>query len=133
MSCIPTCSAAFAANGASTSADVAVRAWRRVTSVFMSVSCAPPHCISLDELPGRREAAELLAGGKHAVARNDDRHRIASHRLADVARAFPLREAERARERAIGRGRAPWEPAHCLVELAAERVEAPEVNRNRGE
>src|SRR5882672_1330691 len=42
MSCIPTCSAAFAANGASASADVAVRTWRRVTSVFISISCAPP-------------------------------------------------------------------------------------------
>src|SRR5215470_13870525 len=42
MSCIPTCSAAFAAKGASVSADIVVRAWRRVTRVLMSLSCVPP-------------------------------------------------------------------------------------------
>ena len=44
-----------------------------------------------------REAAELVAGGQHAVARDHDRHRISAHRLADVAGALPA-----------GRGRAAW-------------------------
>src|SRR5262245_61069931 len=77
--------------------------------------------------PWRREATELVAGRKHAVARDDDWHRIAPHRLADIARAFPVRQADGARERAIGRGRAPRERAHGLVELAAERVETRKI------
>src|ERR1700760_3093316 len=35
MSCIPTFSCAFATNGASTSAEVAAKAWRRVTRDFI--------------------------------------------------------------------------------------------------
>src|ERR1700733_5829587 len=38
---------------------------------------------------GSRETADLTAGGEHAVAWNDERHRIFRHRLTDIARGFP--------------------------------------------
>src|SRR5215470_11741062 len=78
----------------------------------------------------RREPAELAARRQHAVTRDDDRHWIASHRLADVACAFPAVEAEFLRERAVGRGRSPGEVTHQLVELATERIEAGQIDRN---
>src|SRR4051812_33765254 len=44
MSCIPTFSSspALAANGPSASAEVAAKAWRRVTRVFIVLPCVPP-------------------------------------------------------------------------------------------
>ena len=82
---------------------------------------------------GRGEAAKLAARRQHAVARDDDRHRIAAHRFADLARALPIGRTELARQLAIGRGVAPGERAHRLVERPAERIEAGEIDRDRGE
>jgi hypothetical protein len=66
------------------------------------------------------------------VAWNDNRRWIASHRFADVARAFPLLQADPPSEHAVGRGGAPSKRAHRTIKLAAERIESREIDRNRG-
>jgi len=59
------------------------------------------HLLDLQQAPlgrhaaRRRETAELAAGREHAMARDDDRKRIAAQRLPDVAREQPIAEARR--------------------------------------
>src|SRR6185437_5717303 len=75
----------------------------------------------------RRKAADLAAGRQHAMARNDQRHGIARHRLADVARRFRS-GAELFRQRAIGRRLAVPDLAECCVDAPEEILLAGEVD-----
>ena len=79
-----------------------------------------------------REAAGLVAGGQHAVAGDDDRHRIFPHRLADVAGALPAGQAELLGQFAVGHGVAEADAAQRRVELLAEVVDAVEIDRDGG-
>src|SRR4029453_4205152 len=65
-----------------------------------------------------------------AVTGNDDGNRIAPHCLTDVARRLPFAGTELPRQFPVGGGRAPADAAHRLVEPAAERIDAFEIDRD---
>ena len=79
-----------------------------------------------------REAAGLVAGGQHAVAGDDDRHRVFPHRLADIAGALPAGQAELFRQLAVGHGVAEADAAQRRVEFLAEIVDAVEIDGDGG-
>src|SRR4029078_144681 len=60
-----------------------VRRWRRRVAPFHL-----EHSLFGRGAAGRGEAAELAASREHAMTRNDQRHRILCHCLADAARNF---------------------------------------------
>ena len=80
---------------------------------------------------GSRKAADLAAGGKDAVARNDQRHRIGAERLAGFARQPGM--AGRFGQLAIGRGLPKPSFSRRVVDGQPERVDAVEIDRNAGE
>ena len=81
--------------------------------------------------PLRGEAADLAAGGEHAMARHDDRERIAPERLPDGARR--ARRAEARRDVAVRKRRARRDGAGDLVDAAVERRHLVHVERDGGE
>src|SRR5262249_42074299 len=70
---------------------------------------------------GCREAAELAAGGQHAMTWNDERHGVARHRLADIAGRLRS-AAEFLRERAVRRRASPTDASQSGVCAAKEFV-----------
>ena len=77
------------------------------------------------------EAAELAAGREHAMARHDDRERVAPERLPHGARRAA--RAEPRRDVAVRERRARRNGARDLVDAAVERRHAIHVERDRGE
>src|SRR6516162_2439536 len=76
------------------------------------------------------EAAGLPAGGEHAMARHDDRERVSSERLPDVARQPPF--AEPRRDLPVRERRARRNAARDLVDAAIELRQAIHVERGGG-
>src|SRR5262249_16870878 len=81
----------------------------------------------------RREAAELVASREHAVAWNDQRHRVARHRDADILRGLPLIRAGPPGELTIGDGLAELDLAQRIIDRAAERIDILEIELDRAE
>src|SRR6185295_1744606 len=95
--------------------------WRRREAAFQL-----EHPLFGRRAAGCGEAAELAAGREHPMARNDQRHRILRHRLADAASNFGSR-ADLFRERAVRRGVTPAHAARSCVDLFEERILSAEI------
>src|ERR1044072_3338436 len=80
---------------------------------------------------GRGKSAQFAAGREHAMARNDQRYRIARHGDADILRGLRLRRASALGELAIRHGFAEADLAQRVVDQAAERIDAREVEPDR--
>src|SRR5207237_6161380 len=83
--------------------------------------------------PGRREAAELAACGEHAMTRDDQWNGVARHRDADILRGLRYGHAGTPGKLAIGHGFAEGNLALRVVDRAAERIDAVEIDRYGGE
>src|ERR1700738_2174648 len=85
------------------------------------------HVLLRLDASGRREAAELAAGREHAVARNDQRHRIARHRDADFLRDLGGVRAGAPGELAIGHGLAEFDLAQRIIDHAPRRIDGAKI------
>src|SRR6186997_317259 len=87
---------------------------------------ADEHTFECEHLPlrfgaaGRRKAAEFATCGQHAVAWNDQRHRVARHCDADILRGLGLVGADALCELAVSDGLAEADLAQRVVDRAAE-------------
>src|SRR5207253_2130294 len=75
----------------------------------------------------RREAAKLAARGEYAMAGDDQRHGIARHRDADVLCGLRSVHSGAPGKLAVGDGFAEGDLTQHLVDRAAERIDALEV------
>ena len=81
--------------------------------------------------PRAEEPADLAAGREHAVARHDDRERIAAERLADLLRDALVAESNG--NLAIGERRTRRDGARHLVDAAVERWDSLHIEPDGGE
>src|ERR1700722_18106091 len=75
---------------------------------------------------GRRESADLAAGGEHAVAWDDESDRVFRHHMTDIACVFPS-AAKFFREHAVGGCVAPADAPRGCINLLEEVVLPVEI------